>query len=53
MDTHRTLEKERRDTLSLLEMVLQRCSLSQLSKVNRTLDGIVTEVCGQIDTQSD
>ena len=46
MDTLRSLERERRDKLILLEMVLQSHSLHQLSNV----DQIVTEGCGQIDT---
>ena len=53
MDALRTLEKERRDKLILLETVLQSHSLSQLSNVNQTLDGIVTEGYGQIDTKID
>ena len=53
IDTHRTLEKERRDKLILLETVLQSRSLSQLSNVDRISDGIVTEGCGQIDTTID
>ena len=50
MDTHRTLEKEKRDKVMLLEMALQSCSLSQLSNVNRTSDGIMI---GQIDAKID
>ena len=47
MDTLRSLERERRDKLIfILEMVLQSHSLHQLSNVDR----IVTEGCGQIDT---
>ena len=53
IDTHRTLEKERRDKLILLEMVLQSRSVSQLSNVDRTSDGIMTEGCGKIDTNLD
>ena len=48
IDTHRKLEKERRDKLIVLETVLQSCSLSQLSNVACISDGIVTEGCGQI-----
>ena len=43
IDKHRKIEKERRDKLILLKTVLQSCSVSQLSNVDRTLDGIVTE----------
>ena len=43
MDMHRTLEKERKDKLILLETVLQSRSLSQLSNSNRTYDRIVIE----------
>ena len=43
MDTHRILEKERRDKLILLKTVLQSHSLNQLLNINRTLDRIVTE----------
>ena len=50
MDTHRTLEKERKDKPILLETVLQSRSLSQLSNGDRTSDCIVIEGCGQIDT---
>ena len=52
IDTHRILEKERRDKLILLEMVLvlQSRSVSHLSNVNRTSDGITTEGCGEDDT---
>ena len=50
IDTHRTLEKERRNKLILLKMVLQSHSVSQLSNVDRTSDGIMTEGCGEIDT---
>ena len=53
IDTLRTLEKERRDKLILLKMVLQTHSLNQLSNVDRTSDRIVTEGCGQIDTTID
>ena len=53
MDTHRTLEKEGRDMAILLETVVQSHSRSQLSNVSRTLDGMVTEGCGQIDTKID
>ena len=53
MDTFRTLENERRDMLILIETVLQSHSLNQLSNVNLTLDQIVTEGCGQIDTTID
>ena len=44
---------ERRDKLILLETVLQSHTLCQLSSINRTLDGILTEGCGQIDTKID
>ena len=50
MDMHRTLEKERRDKLILLETVLQSHSLNQLSNIDQTLDRIMTEGCGQIST---
>ena len=50
IDTHRTLEKERRDKFILLKTV---CSVSQLSNVDRALDGIMTEGCGEIDTVLD
>ena len=50
IDTHRTLEKERRDKLILLETILQSRSVSQFSNVDRNSDGIVTEGCGEIDT---
>ena len=53
MDTHRTLEKEIRDELIVLETVLQSNSLNQLSNVDRTSDRIVTEGCDQIDTTID
>ena len=53
MDTHRTLEKERRDKLILLETVLQSHSLNQLLNVDRAPDRIVTEGCGQMDTMID
>ena len=43
MDTHRTLEKERRDKLTLLKMVLQSRSLIQLLNIDRTSDRIMTE----------
>ena len=49
MDTHRTLEKERRDKLILLETVLQSRSQKQLSNVNGIFDRLMTEGCGQID----
>ena len=39
---HRTLEKERRDKLILLKKVLQSRSVSQLSNVDHTSDGIRT-----------
>ena len=41
-----TLEREKRDKLILLEIVLRSHSLDQLLNVDR----IVTEGCGQIDT---
>ena len=50
MDTLRSLDRERREKLILLEMVLQNHSLHQLSTFDWTLDQIVTEGCGQIDT---
>ena len=50
MDTHRTLEKERKDKLILLETVLKSPSLSQLSNGDQTSDCIVIEGCSQIDT---
>ena len=53
MDTHRTLEKERRDKLIFLETILQNSSLNQLLNIDRTSDRIATEVCGQIDTTID
>ena len=53
MGMRRTLEKERRNKLILLGTVLQSHSPSQLSNVERTLDHIVTEACGQIDTTID
>ena len=43
MDTHRTLEKERKDKLILLETVLQSRSLSQLSNDDQTSDRIVIQ----------
>ena len=45
MDTHRTLEKERKEKLLLLETVLQSRSPSQLSNGDRTSDSIVIEGC--------
>ena len=53
IDTHRTLEKEKRDKLILLETVLQSRSVRQLSNVDRTSDGIMTEGCGEINTTID
>ena len=50
MDTLRSLERERRDKLILLEMVLQSHSLHQLLNVDRILDWIMTEGCSPIDT---
>ena len=47
MDTHRTLEKERKDKLILLKTVLQSRSLSRLSNSDRTSDHIVIEGSGQ------
>ena len=52
MDTHRTLEKERKEKLILLETVLQSHSLSQLSNGDRTSDYIVIEGCGQTTQRS-
>ena len=52
MDTHRTLEKERKEKLILLETVLQSRSLSQLLNSDRTSDRIVIEGCGQMTQQS-
>ena len=52
MDMHRTLEKERKEKLILLETVLQSCSLSQLSNGDQTSDCIVIEGCGQTTQQS-
>ena len=49
MDTHRTLEKERKDKLILLETVLQSHSLSQLSNGDQTSDHIMIEGCGWRD----
>ena len=49
MGTHRTLEKERRDSL----FYSKQRSLSQLSNVERISDRVVTEECGQIDTTID
>ena len=53
MDTHRTLEKERKDKFILLETVLQSHSLSKLSNGDHTSDRIVIEGCGHIDTSID
>ena len=50
MDTHITLEKEKTETR--LSSPTSR-SLSQLSNVDRTLKGIVTERCAHIDTTID
>ena len=52
MDTRRTLEKERKDKLILLETVLQSHSLSQLSNGDRTSDHIVIQGCGQMTQRS-
>ena len=54
MDTHRTLERERKrkHKLVLLETVLQSRSLSQLSNGDRTSDCIVIKGCGQITQRS-
>ena len=52
MDMHRTLEKERKDKLILLETVLQSCSLSQLSNGDRTSERIMIDGCGQTTQQA-